>query len=367
MKVLFVNRENAFTRLGGDTVQMVETKESLKKLGVQVDIALGVQDESTYSKYDIIHVFNIQTEDFTLEECKKIKKCNKRLYVSTIWWDFSTNHINLNLNLNKLSTKDKIAKAILGKKLYVKLKENRSKKFNSKRFEKIKEILDLADILLPNSKMELDSLNNNFNNDYSKKSYVVYNGINLEKYCGKEEMPKELKDNSFKSREYVLQVGRIEDIKGTLETIKACNEFNLPLVIVGKAADDSYMQLCEEEAKNGKVYFAGLKNTDELVPFYRNARVHALPSLRETPGLVSIEAGYCGCQIVSTIEGSTKEYFKDLVYYCDPVKYDSIRDGIYNAWYNGKDINALKSLIKDEYNWDNAASQTLKAYNVISE
>ena len=40
MNVLFQNREDVFENWGGDTTQMVETKDNLIKLGVNVDINL---------------------------------------------------------------------------------------------------------------------------------------------------------------------------------------------------------------------------------------------------------------------------------------------------------------------------------------
>ena len=41
MRVLFFNRFDWSTNMGGDTIQMLKTKEFLQKLGVQVEIAKG--------------------------------------------------------------------------------------------------------------------------------------------------------------------------------------------------------------------------------------------------------------------------------------------------------------------------------------
>ena len=58
MKVLFISRATLFKDKGGDTVQLVNTADQLKELGVEVDIKLGDR-RIDYEQYDLIHFFNI--------------------------------------------------------------------------------------------------------------------------------------------------------------------------------------------------------------------------------------------------------------------------------------------------------------------
>jgi len=88
MKVLMVNRSDALTNFGGDTNQMINTQLELNNLGIEVELALGPQKIETYEKFDIIHLFNIQTQSFSYNEALKIKKCKRYLILSPIYWDF---------------------------------------------------------------------------------------------------------------------------------------------------------------------------------------------------------------------------------------------------------------------------------------
>jgi len=42
MKILFQSREDLFTTLGGDTVQILKTKQELEKLGYKIDIDCSI-------------------------------------------------------------------------------------------------------------------------------------------------------------------------------------------------------------------------------------------------------------------------------------------------------------------------------------
>lgn len=359
IKVLLVNRKDAYDRFGGDTVQMCNTQKELIKLGVNCEIALGEQEEDAYLKYDIIHIFNIQTENFTLKEAKKVKKLSKRLVISPIWWNYQK--LMNDIDDNQCSKKVKIVRRIFGKKFVILLKEIKEYFRNIKR----KKILDIADIILPNSNLEVDALKDTFNKDYKNKCHVVYNGVE-DKFINSDgiKFNNELIKLGLKEYSYVTQVGRGEIEKNTLYTIKACNSLNIPLVIVGQFTDSAYEELCRNEATNGRVYFLGRKNTEEVIEINKYSKAHILPSYRETPGLSSLEAAALGCNIVTTIVGSTEEYFKDFVYYCNPNDYDSIKNSIKEAWENERD-NRLSKFIAMRYTWKIAAEQTKASYEVV--
>ena len=237
---------------------------------------------------------------------------------------------------------------ILGKNTLIKLK-----KLNLKiRYNRMKRILKYADIILPNSQLEAELIFTNFKSEKDKIK-VIYNGI------GKAFESCRLIDSE---RKYALQVGRIELQKNTHLTIRACKELNIPLVLVGNVADNEYYKLCLEEGRDSDLTVLNNKNHEELIKIYRKAKIHILPSYRETPGLVSLEAGVLGCNIVSTNVGSSKEYFGDLVSYCSPKDYNSIKDAIKLEW--DRDNNdLLNKYICNNFTWNIAARKTLQCYN----
>ncbi len=73
-------------------------------------------------------------------------------------------------------------------------------------------------------------------------------------------------------------------------------------------------------SRRGQVIWLGrLDHHDPLLASaYAAARVFALPSWFETPGLAALEAALAGCAVVITPYGSTREYFGDLVEYARP-------------------------------------------------
>ena len=104
---------------------------------------------------------------------------------------------------------------------------------------------------------------------------------------------------------------------------------------------------------------------DKLVDFYQKAKVHILPSWFETTGLSSLEALFCGCNIVVTEYGDTRDYFPEAnVFYCNPTSIQSIYKAVVMASKNT--INFLFiAKMKALYNWEMAASKTLDAYKRV--
>lgn len=343
MRILMVNREDAFSLLGGDTIQMMKTKQSLEKLGVKVDVSLGAKNSDYYKKYDLIHIFNVQTEKFSYNEAQKVKSAKIPLILSPIWWDFEEELINDSQNYGK---KMLLISKLIGIKNAKRLK---SLQLNIKH-KKINQILNMSDYILPNSKMEIESLNRCFSYN-NRKNFVVYNGISEEF----------IKSENYEKREYALQVGRIEPAKNTLLTIKSCNELKIPLLIVGKKVDQTYYKKCLDEGQKGNVKFLDGQKHEELREIYKKAKIHVLPSFRETPGLVTLEAAALGCNIVSTNVGSAEEYLSELVTYCNPKDYDSIKNGIEKEW-NKENNDILRNYIISNFTWDIAAERTLEAY-----
>ena len=93
------------------------------------------------------------------------------------------------------------------------------------------------------------------------------------------------------------------------------------------------------------------------------AKVHALVSWMETPGLSSLEAGAMGCNLVITEKGDTRDYFGDEAFYCDPESVESIRAAVVAARAApAKPL--LQQRIRTQYTWNKAAEMTFKGYEL---
>ncbi|MCX7745957.1 MAG: glycosyltransferase [Clostridia bacterium] len=329
MNILFQIRSDYKNNLAGDSIQMLKTKEYLEKLGIRVDLSTQYQTDLT--KYEIVHIFNLVRSKESFKFSQNALRQNKPYVLSTIYWNMS-NYIK----------NDKTTRSTIEWWLHS----------NSQR----KEILYNASILLPNSNLEMYMLTKDFN--ISKDHMVVPNCSDLFFYYAKPE--------SFVSRfglsNFVLSVGRISFRKNQLALIRSLKDTGLQLVLIGPKSNKEYFDMCKETA--GHVLFLDEMKHHELASAYAAAKVHVLPSWFETPGLSSLEAGLAGCNIVTTSKGSTREYFKDLAWYCDPSCEESIRNAVLNAYHAPKG-NALKQHILNNYTWETAASKTLEAYRKI--
>jgi glycosyltransferase involved in cell wall biosynthesis len=160
----------------------------------------------------------------------------------------------------------------------------------------------------------------------------------------------------------VLCVARIEGIKNQLNLIMGLNNTRFNLVLIGSHAPNqkAYYSECRSIA-GANVRFIDHIPQDELLQYYREAKVHVLPSWFETTGLSSLEAAAMGCNIVITDKGDTREYFGSNAFYCDPAEPQSILAAVEKASHY-KYNEDLHEMILKRYTWKQAAIQTLNAY-----
>lgn len=356
MKVAFISRATLYTSPGGDTQQLDMTAHNLRKLGVEVDVYLANQNID-YSKYDLLHFFNIIRPADIL---KHIEASRKPYVVSTIFVEYgSTDGVGKVQSLIKKTFGDNaleyfkvIARAVKNGEKIVSASYIVRGHENSIRY-----VMKKAKILLPNSESEFKRLQGKYNVS-GAKHHVIPNGINtdlaLKKY-----------PESDKYKGAVLCMGRIEPRKNQLNLIRALNDTDYQLYIHGKPSPNagSYFEQCKSEAGDN-IHFGTHLGSEELFTAYSNAKVHVLPSYFETTGLSSLEAAVMGCNIVVTDRGDTKDYFSDFAWFCEPGDPDSIRQAIDDA-YNKPYDKSVREHIMSKYTWECAAEETLKAYKKV--
>lgn len=362
MKVLFQTRTNLYSAPGGDLIQINKTKEYLEKLGVKVDISLEFEPDLT--NYDIVHLFNLMDPQDIYLQCINAKRQNKKVVLSTIYGLYTEYERKARGGLSQ-----KIANILTPYQIgYSKIiirhyYENRFHKGVKKLlfrgyFGLMKDITNNVDVFLPNSASEMKRVAAEFR--LKKYNFeIVPNSIDRAVF-----------DNSIlntnskyaKYKDCILCAARIEGRKSTLNLIRAVKDTKYTLVLVGNESKNQkkYVDQVHSEA-GSNVVFLGPVPHEELRELYQVAKVHALVSWMETPGLSSIEAAAMGCNIVVTKKGDTEEYFEDFAFYCDPNDVTSIKDAIDKA-YSAPFNEELKTKILLEYTWEKAALQTLKAY-----
>lgn len=364
MRVLFQNHSGFIGREGGDTTQILKTKRELESLGCNIDIDTALSPN--LSNYDIVHVFNIQTSEVSIKQIYNAKSQRKPVVLSPIFWDMR--HMwritaKISPIYKRLSAR-LLAKISWRTPYYLGIIKNYS--LIRRRYKLAKQALELADLLLPNSYAELEIIALLFDAPWVRtKSVVVPNGadpLNIENCCksNNREIAIELPS------EYVLQVARIEPIKCQLQVIKALMDIKeLPLVFIGAGLNEPYGKECLKVAKHrGNTFFLGEIPHEHLSSYYMRAKVHVLPSLRESPGLSTLEAAMYGINCVVSHYGPVNEYFGDKVWYCDPVSIDSIQNAILTAWKTHRKAD-LADYIRKHFTWEKAANITFTAYQKI--
>lgn len=329
MKVLACIRNDFDGSLGGDSIQITKTVEYLRRKGIDIVISTNLKED--LRPYDIVHLFNTIRIGETYRYYGRCKTYKKKIVLTPIYWNYGRYLCN-NLNDSKYMTRWIIDNALR------------------------KEVIKNVDLILPSSKLEIDSIQQELKvrNQYK----IIYNGVDANFSKGDSE--KFLKKYRLKDSNFVLTVGRICPHKNQLTMAKVCKSLNVPYVIIGQINDMEYFNRCKNE-------YSSLTHIDrldheELADAYSAAKVHSLVSWYETPGLATLEAGIAGCNILTTSEGSTKEYFKDYVEYSMWNDYDSILQNTIKLLNKDRNHN-LKNHITNNFLWDNIADSIVDAYD----
>lgn len=365
MKALYINsRPDAQRNPGGDNTQLSYTRAAVEKLGVEVTLVESDNLERL-PECDLAHVFNIQEPGSAWRIFQRLQRGGVPIVLSPIYWNMYEYWAeNALRDLRHWRLLSRIISRRLATQVY--LRWQKTKAPHNETWKIQRRVLSQAGRVLPNSASEGALLSRTFNlsGDLKDKITVIPNGIDLEQYralpCPDEEFA--LKYNI---RDFVLQVGSINPVKNQLGLIEALFSLPVPIVFVGKIADayEHYGNACKIlGSERGGVYFVDHIPHAQLPGIYALAAVHALPSWRETPGLVSLEAAAAGRRIVTTSIGSTRDYFGNEAWYCHPGDQPSIRQAV-EAALSGAPSPELRNRALKEFTWEKAGQKTLQAYH----
>lgn len=356
IKVAMITRSTLFTARGGDTVQAVQTARVLGDHGISVDIKL-TNEEINYERYNLLHFFNITRPADILYH---IGKAKTPFVVSTIlinYSEYDRNHrkglpgmIFRFLPADAIEYLKAISRWTIGKDRLMSLSYVWKGQKRS-----VMHVLKHARLLLPNSDSEYNRLTQKYN--CSSDYMVIPNGVDTGLFRFDRNMQKDDK--------LVLCVARIEGVKNQLNLIRALNNTEYKLLIIGTAAPNqqSYYRACCEVAASNISFIEHLPQ-EELVKYYQKAKVHVLPSWFETTGLSSLEAAAMGCNIVITDKGDTREYFGDDAFYCEPSSPENIYASVEKASSSPFNKN-LQKRITTLYTWQRASLCTIEGYKKV--
>jgi glycosyltransferase involved in cell wall biosynthesis len=365
MRVLFQSRTTLFSVPGGDTVQILKTKEFLERLGINVAISTDLEPD--LAGYDLVHLFNLIRPQEVLAQARNARRQGRKIALSTIYGLYTEydrkarrgpgRWLSRLLSTGQIEYLKTLARAMKNREFHRgTLDYLRRGHLSAQR-----EIVELADVFLPNSSGEMGRVQADFPSTVGKPFVVVPNAVDTVLFDpAGTAIPPELEQY----RGCVLCVARIEGRKNQLNLVRAMQGLPWPLVLAGKPAPnhlDYYEQVRREAGPN--VHFLGQLDHALLPALYKAARVHALVSWMETPGLSSLEAAAMGCGLVVTDRGDTREYFGDFARYCEPDSVESIRSAILEAYRKPAETR-LRERILEEFTWEKTAERTLEGYRL---
>ncbi|MGE0709507.1 MAG: glycosyltransferase family 4 protein [Planctomycetota bacterium] len=349
MHVLLWNRHNARTHPGGDTVQWEHTARELEALGVEVELTTDPRPD--LAGFDLVHLFNLQCVEEALPVAEQARAAGLPLALSTIWWDpIEAKYVSARGRWLTMRLREWAVGRPKGLAHFRAWKLSRKRSHRTR--AQVHRLLELSDVLLPNSVGELRVMEDYFElGDLSDKAVIVPNAT-----TGAAAPP----PTASGLRAGVLCVGRVYPLKNQLALIEALCGLDAELVLVGDLSYEAYVAECRRAAaRHGRCQLLGPLAHEALGAHYRAARVHVLPSFRETPGLVSLEAAAHGATVVTTDRGPTREYFGDDAYYLDPASGDSIRAAVERALAAPLQVSAERL---GRFTWRKAALATRQAY-----
>jgi glycosyltransferase involved in cell wall biosynthesis len=359
MRALWIVRDNLETHPGGDTTQILRTKDGLERLGVSIELAGRLVLEST--GFNVVHLFHLDRLWEHLAVCGRLRTARIPAVLSTIYWPADEYDRG-----GRPGVQGAMAR-LLGSDNYQTLRQlQRCAPQGLRGWDRrllsfrrgVRYLLDTVAVILPNSVAEQEVIEQRFG--AQRPAVVVPNAADVNVFTlGSAE--------AATDRSGVLCVGRIEPRKNQLALIEALRDSRIPLTLVGQAGRFSrrYAERCRRFAGDN-VRFVGHCNATELRGLYRRARVHVNVSWYETPGLASLEAALCGCNIVVTPGGCTREYFGEDAHYCAPDDRRSIRAAV-EAALAAEPKPDLAERVRHEFNWDGAARSTLRGYELALE
>ena len=365
MKILFSSRTTLFSVPGGDTVQLTKTAEYLKKLSVTVDISTEL--EPNLDGYDLVHLFNLMRPQEVYLQALNAKRQGKAIALSTIYGLYTEYEHKVRAGLPGLVARNVSPWQVERLKVAARIVMNRE--LNKGSLYTVffgyrnlcSHIAKMCNVFLPNSLSEMLRVQEDFPVAKDKPFVVVPNAVDIGVFDQKKVV---VGDEVRKFEGSVLSAARIEGRKCQLELVRAMKDLPYQLVLIGKPAPNhlSYFEAIKKEAGD-RVHFVGQVPHEELAQYYKAAKVHALISWMETPGLSSLEAGAMGCNLVITEKGDTRDYFGDDAFYCEPDSIDSIRKAVDQA-YNAPANPALRQRICEQYNWEKTAEKTFEGYQI---
>ena len=139
-----------------------------------------------------------------------------------------------------------------------------------------------------------------------------------------------IRDKLELPQNFLLNVGSIEPRKNAFQIVKAIENLDIPLLIIGKetAYSDTIKEYVAKKGLGSKIIFKKGLTMDELAVIYSLADIFIYPSKYEGFGIPIIEALYSGTPVITTNSGVFPEAGGPNTRYVDTNNTDELQSAI---------------------------------------
>jgi glycosyltransferase involved in cell wall biosynthesis len=312
VRVLFVVRESADVRSGGDMTQALFTKRAIEDRGVRVDIAPATRPDAR--GYDLAHVFGVFDPEICALQMAACKQARVPVALSPIWWDLFDFYGRSRACARILSAAPRHIERALARLRATptdRLLRSGERRNYSQRIALQGRLMREADVLLPNSAIEAHHYVHRLGL-HDRPIVVVHHACDVRP------------ENGNLLRSGVFCAGRIEPKKNQAMLLYALRDSDVEITLAGACYEPEYMQLCKRWATR-RTRMLGDVPRDELQRLVARAAVHVLPAWAETPGIVNLEAAAAGARVVASNDGTEREYLGESAEYVDPMNPQALK------------------------------------------
>ena len=234
---------------------------------------------------------------------------------------------------------------------------------------KIEYVLNTADHVITVSQSNLACIKKL---DVSTPVTVIPNGFRSDLFFPRDSAECRRTLNLPQDKKIILTVGNLEPVKGQKYLVEALPRIvrerrDILCVIVGAGKlRGSLQRQIRSLGLEDYILLAGGKPHDEI-PLWMNAcDVFVLPSVRESFGVVQIEAMACGKPVVATLNGGSEEVIisDDYGLLVEPGDPDDLAEKILVALDREWDREEILTYV-ERFMWENIAEETMGVYTQI--
>ncbi|WP_156964122.1 glycosyltransferase [Muricoccus aerilatus] len=355
---------------GGPTVRVPRLGRELRELGSEAQV---VRHPSTdFARYEVAHVFNSWGPKTALDAIRRAKGLGVGVVFSPIFLDLSSRSLwqdalpqIFNESENEIELENRL------QRYFADYHQQRASPQPPAEpvpgyHSSVRLMMSLADkviFLSEREKMRLELIGAD-----TSHGTIVRNPVDSKLFA---EADPSIFEQHYGIRDFIICVARQESRKNQLMLMRALQDTNIPLVLVGHAASSDYVKLMERyRTANVHLIERLPPNSNMLASAFAAARAAVLPSWSEGAPLAALEAAAAGASLVLSDESGESEYFGEWARYCDPASASSIRKSVLEAFETKspeEHKEAQKKFIRNNFNWDRHCSSTREIYRLVRE